>query len=369
VHHTPLFLDVETTGLSSGAGNVAFLIGIGWLVPASRREDPRGLAALSNTAVRVTQLFLADFGGEARMLTRLEQLISAASAHVPPCYVTYNGGSFDLPVLRTRFIMHRRRFPERPHVDLLHPTRRLFAPVIGSCTLGSVERRVLGLGRTGDVPSAEVPLRYHEFLATGDPAPLAGVFRHHAYDIAHLAALAGYLNAVVGGTLALAPSHETRPDAAMRLPPDPLGLARLLLARGDAAAEERVVALLEQAITDTDRRRRETLRLLHARGARAVTRQPARLPVSPRWAQARELRAAIARRRGEADRVVQLREELAAERGDVRDAVALAIAYEHVMRDPERAMAAIVHVDDAVDGIGRRRERLARKLEAMRLRG
>ena len=320
-----LFLDVETSGLSGGAGSTAFLIGIGRLADGTSSGASSGIGG-----VRVTQLFLSEPSSEALMLERLHALLAEAGEF---CWVTYNGGSFDLPVLRTRHILNRMQLPEHSHWDLLHITRRLWAPVIGPCNLAHVEDRVLGLSRLEDVPGSEVPGRYHRFIEDGDAASIAPVVSHHAYDVAHLASLALVLLEVVGGL-----SDEHSPGLPLRARPDELALVRLLLQRGDERDAERCVRLLESSIAAT-RERRRIAGAAARRGGFA-----ARASASPprAWAQARELRAVLARRRGETEREHALRQELCAERGARHDVVELAKVLEHRLKRPGEA-ARLIH--------------------------
>ena len=177
-----LFLDLETTGLAGGAGTYAFLVGCGWF---------------DNGTFRVRQFLLASFAAEARLLEELADTIGAAGA-----VVTYNGKTFDLPLLETRFLFHRlsARLPGVPHLDLLHTARRLWRPVEPhrgrmndapqpSCCLGAVERGVLGHERDGDVPGYAIPARYFQYVRTGDARPLAPVLEHNRLDILALALL------------------------------------------------------------------------------------------------------------------------------------------------------------------------------------
>ncbi len=319
---TPLFIDIETSGRSGGAGSVAFLIGVGRIAVGTGACD-----------VVVTQLFLTDFASEADQLDELDRLLSTAPRAVGAAaagarggaaegpqgrvlYVTYNGAGFDLPVLRTRHIMHRRRFSEADHFDLLHPTRRLFAPIIGSCTLSAVERSVLGVGRETDVPGIEVPGRYHQFLMSGDASVLTDVVAHHHYDVAHLALLGVRINAILLGV------DDRRPAA------DRLGLVALLLRGGDEY-EDRAVRLLDEEV-DESRRRREEIGRLAQRGG--LTARLASRPSSS-WGAARELRARLARRRGEGARLLELRRELFRVRATRHDLVELAKVLEHREND------------------------------------
>ena len=165
------FLDTETTGLAGGSGTCAFLIGIG-------RITPEGF--------RVRQYFLRDFGEEASALDELASDLKGVQV-----LVTYNGKSFDLPLLETRYRMARRRppFTEIPHLDLLHGARRLWRLRMESCSLTYLESQILGLTREGDVPGALIPHIYFDYLRSGSASRLAQVFHHNVLDIVTLAAL------------------------------------------------------------------------------------------------------------------------------------------------------------------------------------
>ena len=176
-----LFFDTETTGLAGGTGTLAFLL---------------GLARVEGTQLRVRQLFLTGFAGEAAMLDLAAQWVSA-DTHL----VSYNGKSFDLPVLETRYILSRMRptFRDLPHLDLLHPNRRLFKGNFDSHKLVRMEQELLGFEREDDCPSAEVPMRYFQFARTSDPTHILPVLRHNAWDILSLVALTAHLAAVCDG--------------------------------------------------------------------------------------------------------------------------------------------------------------------------
>lgn len=167
-----VFLDLETTGLSGGTGTYAFLVGLGICCPDS---------------FKVIQLFLTGPGWERNWLTALE-------AELPENFgfVTYNGVSFDMPLLRTRYTLSRQTpsWSGAPHLDLLMLARHFYRKRLASCSLSSVESGVLGVRRSGeDVPGREIPAIYANFLRTGDVAPLRAVFYHNRLDIASLAAL------------------------------------------------------------------------------------------------------------------------------------------------------------------------------------
>ncbi len=167
-----VYLDTETTGLAGGTGTYAFLVGVG-------THDEDGFL--------VEQLFLPGPEHERAYLTALSERLAGATA-----VVSYNGASFDLPLVRTRFAMHGLSDPLEgvPHLDLLPLARRLWRRSLPDCTLGTVEREVLGARRSArDVPGAEVPARYLAFLRSRDARPLRGVMEHNQDDIVALAAM------------------------------------------------------------------------------------------------------------------------------------------------------------------------------------
>jgi hypothetical protein len=167
-----VFLDTETTGLAGGAGTAAFLIGAGWF------EGER---------FRVRQYFMRDYHEEGALLHALEEDLGDFSS-----IVTYNGKAFDIPLLDTRFRLNRSRFAlgEVPHLDLLHPARRLWKKRLESCRLQSLEVALMGLRRTGDIPGDEIPQVYFDWVRRRDARLLARVFEHNRQDIVSLAALA-----------------------------------------------------------------------------------------------------------------------------------------------------------------------------------
>lgn len=173
-----LYVDTETTGLG-GAGAMVFLAGI------ARFED--GLLKLRQYLLPGPQYEGGLLGGLGGELDGAEALVS------------YNGKSFDVPSLESRYILSRQqsRLRDLPHLDLLHPNRRLFRGVIDSHRLPVVERELLGFEREDDCPSAEVPARYFRFQRSGDPTHIRPVLRHNAWDILSLVALAAHLAAVV----------------------------------------------------------------------------------------------------------------------------------------------------------------------------
>jgi uncharacterized protein YprB with RNaseH-like and TPR domain len=196
VRDRTLFVDLETTGLSGGAGTVAFLVGCGWF---------------DMGAFQVRQFLLTSYASERALLDAVASCFDAASL-----LVTYNGKTFDVPVMETRWSFHRMRMPLESvrHFDMLHPARRLWSSRSvdasgmerpadrprngapnndsGGCRLGTLERVLCDVTRIGDVPGLEIPGRYFQFLRTGDARPLEPVLEHNRLDLISLAAVAAH---------------------------------------------------------------------------------------------------------------------------------------------------------------------------------
>jgi uncharacterized protein len=134
---------------------------------------------------------MRDYDDEEAMLQYLAELIGRHEA-----LVSYNGKSFDLPLLRTRFIQNRIPFRGDAvlHLDLVHVARRFWKRRLNDCSLGNIEREILEVQRHGDVPSYLIPSMWFEYLRTRDARPLEGVFYHHRMDILSLASLTGWLS-------------------------------------------------------------------------------------------------------------------------------------------------------------------------------
>jgi uncharacterized protein len=197
----PLFLDTETTGLSGGTGTVAFLVGLAW-----REQD----------GLRLVQYFLRDFDQESALLWAVGQYIGEAGV-----LVSYNGRTFDWPLLQTRLVMRRAdpAWASPPHLDLLTLARRIFKPRLPDCALQTIEQAVLDLYRGEDLPGTLIPGRYFSWLRSGDGRVLEPVFSHNRQDVLSLVVLLARLEAVLRG-----------PDGLDPL--DRFGRARFLEARG-----------------------------------------------------------------------------------------------------------------------------------------
>jgi hypothetical protein len=200
-----LFVDLETTGVAGGAGTYAFLVGCGWFDGAT---------------FRIRQFFLSSYGAEPALLEGVTRLAEGATG-----IVTFNGKSFDLPLIETRYLFYRMEMPflELPHVDMLHPARRLWRAgndraggSSGSCRLSVLERSLCGVVRDGDVDGFEIPSRYFTYVRTGDPRPLEAVFEHNRLDLVSLALVSARAAQLL----------EAGAEAA-RTGPEALGLGRI----------------------------------------------------------------------------------------------------------------------------------------------
>jgi uncharacterized protein YprB with RNaseH-like and TPR domain len=310
-----LYLDTETTGLAGGTGTYAFLVGVGFF---------------DGDHFEVRQLFMRDLDEEPALLTHLEEIFQRFDG-----FVTYNGSGFDLPLLETRFVLGRRRFPGTVfHVDLLGPARRLWSDRLADCRLGTVEQHALRFTRDDDMPGALIPTVYFEYLRRKRPDELPRVFEHNRHDILSLAALTGW----VADAVVRAPVPDFEPEALA-------GLGRLL----ELSEPERSLACYRMALDSglpTPFRERLLLRLAQGEKRRA------------RWDEARALWEAAARGPRDFDprpweEIAKVHEhrrrDLPAARRVVEEALELARRH----RASERVLSAFEH----------RLERLARRLE------
>lgn len=183
------FVDTETTGLGAGASVYAFMIGVGTF-------ETLDAGAPVPTHFVVRQFFMRHPGEEGAVLAAVAALLAGSQM-----LVTFNGRSFDLPLLRARYLQNRRwldgqSLPDAlhegaPHLDLLLPARRLWRRRLQSCRLTNLEQMILGMARTEeDVPGSLIPYLYLDFLRTGNPAEMARVFYHNREDIISMVALA-----------------------------------------------------------------------------------------------------------------------------------------------------------------------------------
>lgn len=189
---TALFFDLETTGLSGGTGVIPFNIGMGYY-----RDDKFWVA----------QYFLGELGEEEQMIQELSRFLADMDFK---SVVTYNGKAFDMPLLETRFILYRTPLilSELPHLDFLFPARNLWKHKYESCRLFYLAREVLMTGRDEDIPSAEIPWRYFQYLKTGNFELIEPILYHNAEDILSLLGVV-----IMGASLFASDLEESDIDA------------------------------------------------------------------------------------------------------------------------------------------------------------
>lgn len=316
-----VFVDTETTGLSRGGGTFAFLIGLG---------------AFEGDDFVLRQFFMPDYGEEPALLGLAGEMLGAGHG-----LVSFNGRSFDWPILETRYVLAGRPPPidPHPHLDLLLLARRLWRRCLASCALSALEEPLLGLERSHhDVPGYLIPGLYNAYVQQGDVEPMADVFYHNAMDILSLVTLA----ARAGHVLATADAPTADPYR------DPLALGILYERTG--RPEEAARALQEAARSRDEDTAADAARRL----------------------------GLLLRRAGDHAAAMAVWEESSA-RGDVTAAVELAKQYEHRLKDYAAALeiveGAIARVEAGIPGLTRyararllrelnhRRNRLARRLE------
>jgi len=312
-----IFLDTETTGLAGGTGTCAFLIGIG---------NVEGMKFV------VRQFFLRDYPEEKALLASLAEALADCDG-----LVTFNGKTFDVPLLETRFALARMKSPlERlVHFDALHPSRRLWKLRLESCKLTVLEEAILGIAREGDVPGSEIPAIYFDYLRSGDARGLQPVFYHNALDVVSLAAL----------TVELARTLGEGGAESLDSPLDLFSLSRIL---GSAGSKEKSITTCRQALAGGLPQQIESLALKHL--AAEFKRQRRHESAVEFWLE-------LSRR--EPPLAVDALEELA-------------MHYEHRLRNLEQALeftlVALAHLDGQFPSpahrarFARRRERIQRKL-------
>jgi uncharacterized protein YprB with RNaseH-like and TPR domain len=233
-----LFLDTETTGLMGGTGTYPFLVGLAWW---------------EGGGLEVEQLFMREYSEERSVLAALAERLAER-----PVLVTFNGKSFDWPLLETRYRMTRSIPPPTPqaHLDFLHPARNLWRLRLGSVRLSQLERHVLGWDRGDDLVSELIPSIYLNFVRYGHADPLVPVFEHNQMDLRGLASLSGRILSLLG--------EETISQDGLEL----YGVSRMCERRGEV---KRARKLYEQSIAstlplETDRAARTALARLAKRG-------------------------------------------------------------------------------------------------------
>ena len=274
-----LFLDTETTGLAGGSGTYAFLVGIAWW---------------EGGGLEIEQFFLREQSEERALLFALRERIAER-----PILVTFNGKSFDWPLLETRYRMSRKISVPTPraHLDFLHPARNLWRLRLGSVRLSELERHVLGWDRGADLLSGLIPQIYFDYLRGGPPERLVPVLNHNQMDLRGLAALSSRV-------LSLLSDAENLGQDGLEL----FGVSRICEKRGE---HTRARGLYEKSIASI-------------------------LPTETRAA--RRSLARLAKREGDFVLACELwRDAVGNSRHGYEAYEQLAIYYEHEARDPEQA--------------------------------
>ncbi len=242
-----LFLDTETTGIMGGTGTYPFMVGIAWW-------DAGGL--------QVEQFFMRDHGDEHALLVTLAERMAERCV-----LVTYNGKSFDWPLLETRYRMTRKLRPPTPqaHLDFLHPARNLWRLRIGSVRLWELERHVLGWNRGPDLVSESIPETYFDFLRGGPPEPLVPIFLHNQMDLRGLAALSSRI-------VSLLAEHGIEEKDGFEL----FGLSRICERRGETKRArkhyEQSIALSELPLESNRAAKKSLARLAKREGDLTLAR-------------------------------------------------------------------------------------------------
>ncbi len=233
-----VFLDTETTGLNAGAGTLVFLVGLG---------------LFTESGFEVRQYFLRDPGEEPAMLHAIREVLDGCDA-----LVTFNGRSFDMPLLDARYLLNRQHLPVSrwPNLDLLFPARRLWKRRLQSCRLASLETAILGVRRAGqDVPGWLIPQLYHEYLATGDARQMSRVLYHNLFDVLSMVTLATTVCQTFAQSFAQSDPVSASPVAETIPHDDLLSLARWYESLGKVhEAEDAYRAALRVARHENDQR-------------------------------------------------------------------------------------------------------------------
>lgn len=236
-----LFLDTETTGLAGGTGTLAFLIGLGWF---------------ENKSFVTRQIFARDFSEERASLSFLLEI-----ARNKAFIVTFNGKAFDVGLLSTRFVLNRLpdRLASMPHLDLLHPSRRLLGHRLDDSRLMTLEKEILGIHRDGDIPGNEIPHRYFKWLRHRDARFMTDVFEHNRLDVISMSIL----------TLHLAEMLKFDYEITTAKHSDLLAVSRLFLDREDSLGAEKILEpLINLKNSDVAFEARRTLSLIYKRSGR-----------------------------------------------------------------------------------------------------
>lgn len=213
-----IFLDTETSGLAGGTGTYAFLVGLGYW---------------TDSGYTLAQLFMEEPVKEPALISALGEILHPFSA-----IVTFNGKSFDIPLLRSRHILNgiTPPFEEFEHLDLLHLSRRIWRNRLANRALSNLETEILGVSRNEqEINGWEIPQMYFDYLRSRDARPLARVFYHNAIDILSLSALFSHTARLLSN-----PLQSNQPESL-----DLIAIAQL---HEDLGNREEAIRLYEEAL-------------------------------------------------------------------------------------------------------------------------
>ena len=314
-----LFLDTETTGLSRGAGTIAFMIGLGYV---------------KEGAFVIEQHMVGDYPDEPLMLEKLASMIKDYDV-----VVSFNGKAFDVPLLEMRAVLNRMKpfFNNHRQLDLMHPSRRLWKRRLPNCKLVTLEEYILSAGRENDLPGSEAPKRFFEYLKTGDIALLDDVLHHNMLDIASL-----------GGLLIALCEAYAAPGALVELP-DLYSMGRAMERIGD----------------------RETAQLCYERAARPQIALSIKALKNEQYgAEANWALATMKKRAGDTEGAMEIYNQMIRRKQmGANPQIELAKIYEHTIKDLRRAneqataARALAQDDDTIKAIDHRIARLSKKLK------
>jgi hypothetical protein len=166
-----VFLDIETTALRPGTGNIPFLI---------------GFSVIKKEGLLLKQFFLENYFHEKAVLLALQRDLRNFFS-----LVTYNGKMFDVPLLTGRFQMNglEKSIQDMPNIDLLPIARRIYKGKLKAFSLGKIEESILGIFRKNDIAAKDIPAAYFAYQRKGEVRDMNRVLYHHQLDIINLFSL------------------------------------------------------------------------------------------------------------------------------------------------------------------------------------
>jgi len=183
-----LFFDLETTGLAGGAGTYPFLL---------------GFAHFTESGFKVIQYFLPEYDRDVFAYIDFKNNLDDKNI-----LVSFNGKSYDYPLLKTRFILNRfqNMFDSFTHLDLLHLSRRLWKNTLDSCSLQNIEREIFRFSRVGDIDGYLIPQAYFDFLQYGRTEEIKSIIFHNDQDLVSLARLLVHLSHIENDSDSISPA-------------------------------------------------------------------------------------------------------------------------------------------------------------------